>query len=75
MDMVKNCLGISTALTPYIGYDKAAEIVKEALEKDKSVYDLALERGLLSRKQLDKLLSPERMVKPRRVYRRVQIIE
>jgi aspartate ammonia-lyase len=65
LSMVRNSLGIATALTPYIGYDKAAEIALEAFERGKSVYDLVMERGILSKKQLDKVLSPVYMTKPR----------
>jgi aspartate ammonia-lyase len=70
LNMVKNSLGIATALTPYIGYEEAAEIAKEAFKTGKSVYDLVMERGILSQQQLDELLSPERMVKPRRLDKR-----
>ena len=37
-----------------------------ALEEDRSVYDLVLERGLLSREELDRLLDPETMLAPHR---------
>ena len=73
LDMVRNSLGIATALNPYIGYEKASEIAKEAYETGKSVYDLVIERGILSKKQLDKLLSPESMIKPRRIDRHIRI--
>jgi aspartate ammonia-lyase len=63
--LVKNSLGIATALTPYIGYEKAAEIAKEAFITGKYVYDLVMERGILGQKQLDTILSPNGMVKPR----------
>ncbi len=69
LEMVKKSLGLATALVPYIGYNKAAEIAREAFRTGKSVYDLALEKKVLSEKQLDELLSPERMVKPRRINR------
>lgn len=72
LSMVRNSLGIATALTPYIGYDKATEIAREAHETGRSVYDLVMERGVLSKRQLDRLLSPEKMVRPRRVDRRIQ---
>lgn len=72
LEMVKRSLGIATALVPYIGYNKAAEVAQEAFKTGKSVYDLALERGTLSRKKLDELLSPERMIKPRRMGKRAK---
>ncbi len=45
-----------TLLAPYIGYIKAAEIYKEALKKDMSIKELVLEKGLLSKEQVDEAL-------------------
>jgi aspartate ammonia-lyase len=39
-------------------------IAKEALRDNRSVYDLVLEKGLLSKEELDKILDPEYMLKP-----------
>ena len=58
---VEQSIGIVTALVPKIGYEKAQAIAKEALESGKGVYDLVLERGILSRDALDRLLNPEAM--------------
>jgi aspartate ammonia-lyase len=66
LQTVKNSLGIATALTPYIGYEKAAEIAQEAYQSGQSVYDLVLAHGILSRKDLMNLLSPENLIKPQR---------
>ena len=57
-------LGIVTALNPYIGYKNSTEIAKEAFETGKSVYNLVLEKGLLSQEKLDEILDPENMLKP-----------
>jgi len=65
LDYVKNSIGLVTALTPAIGYDRAAAIAKEALATGGSVYDLVLARSWLSKDQLDDLLSPEKMTRPR----------
>ena len=62
--MVENSIGIVTALNPYIGYDHAASIAKEALASGRGVYELVLERGLLSKEALDDILRPERMTQP-----------
>jgi aspartate ammonia-lyase len=59
---VRHSIGIVTALNPVIGYKASTKIAKEALETGKSVYDLVLEHGLLSKEQLDKLLDPENML-------------
>jgi aspartate ammonia-lyase len=58
---VEQSIGIVTALVPAIGYETATSIAMEALESGRGVYDLVLERGILSRTQLDQLLNPESM--------------
>ncbi|MCB1231662.1 MAG: aspartate ammonia-lyase [Verrucomicrobiae bacterium] len=63
-DYVRNSIGIITALSPVLGYEKSAAIAKEALATDRGVYDLVLEKGLISKTQLDHLLSPEKMANP-----------
>lgn len=63
-DMVKNSIGIVTALKPYIGYSNCSDVAKTALATGASVYDLVLERKLLTKKQLDRIMDPKNMVKP-----------
>ena len=63
-EQVKHSIGIVTALKPYIGYSNCTEIAKEALESGRSVYDLVLERNLLTKKQLDVILNPKNMIHP-----------
>ncbi len=53
---------IATFLAPHIGYMKAAEIAKEALKRDVSVRDLVIERGLLSKKDLDRIFDWEFLI-------------
>ncbi len=67
---VENSIGIVTALNPYIGYENSSAIAKEALKTGKSVYELVLEKGLLTKEELDKILSPEEMVKPRHLKKK-----
>lgn len=62
LNMVKNSIGIVTALNPYIGYKNSTKIAKEALQTGKSVYDLVLEHGLLSQERLDQILDPKNML-------------
>ena len=62
---VENSIGIVTALNPYIGYANATEIAQEALVTNQSVYDLVLARKLLTREQLDEILQPEVLTRPR----------
>ena len=62
--LVKNCTTIVTAFNPYIGYDHSTELSKEALEKDKGIYDLILEKKVLTKEQVDLILKPENLIKP-----------
>lgn len=64
-ELVENSIGLVTALNPYIGYEKSAEIAKEAMNTGGSVYQIVLEKGYLSQEELDDILKPENMVKPR----------
>lgn len=62
--LMESSAGISTALCPYIGYKKAAEIAKKALATGKSVRELVLAEKLLSEKQLKTILNPYAMTQP-----------
>jgi aspartate ammonia-lyase len=64
--MVERSIGLVTALNPVLGYETCTVLARVALEEDRSVYDLVLERGLLSREELDRLLDPETMLAPQR---------
>src|SRR5919112_5781972 len=64
---VEHSIGIVTALVPVLGYETSTEIAKEALESGRGVYDLVMERRLMTRAQLDDVLNPEKMTAPRRV--------
>ena len=59
-------VGISTALCPYIGYAKSAEIAKKSLKTGISVKELVLEEGLLKEEELKEILKPEKMTQPMR---------
>ena len=60
-EMVKNSIGIVTALNPYIGYKASTKVAKEALETGGSVYDLVLSHGLMTKEKLDEALDPKAM--------------
>ena len=61
---VHDSFGVVTALNPVIGYKNSTKIAKEAMATGKSVYDLVLEHGILSKEDLDTILAPENMIKP-----------
>ena len=64
MKSVMNSVGIVTAFNPHIGYEKSASIAKEALATGKAVGEICLERGYLSKEQIDEILKPENMLNP-----------
>ena len=61
-EMVRNSIGIVTALNPYIGYKGSTKVAKEALETGRSVYDIVLEKGLMTKEKLDEALDPAAML-------------
>ena len=58
---VENSIGLITALVPYLGYEVCSEIAKEALKNNTSVYQLVLQKNIISKESLDVILSPENM--------------
>ena len=63
-DLVENSVGIITALCPHVGYEKAAQLAKQAIETGASVRKLILDEGLLDQEALDKILDPYSMTEP-----------
>jgi fumarate hydratase class II len=61
-ELVQRSLMLVTALTPHIGYDKAAQVAKLAHERGITLRDAALELGVMTAEQLDAALRPEAMV-------------
>ncbi|HTM02014.1 MAG TPA: aspartate ammonia-lyase [Vicinamibacterales bacterium] len=55
---------VATALSPYIGYEKTAEIAKESVKTGRPIRELVLERKLMESAQLDRVLSAESMTTP-----------
>jgi aspartate ammonia-lyase len=63
--LVENSIGIVTALNPYIGYTNATQVAQEALVSGRSVAEIVIERGLLTRAQLEDILKPTMLTQPR----------
>jgi len=59
--MVESSVGVVTALTPYIGYQKSAALAYEALSSGVPVRTLVIDRGLMTEAEIAKVLSPERL--------------
>jgi fumarate hydratase class II len=63
-ELVERSLMLVTALTPKIGYDKAAEIAKKAHHEGSTLKEAALDLGYLTDAEFDELVRPEKMVGP-----------
>ena len=59
---IEDSLAMCTSLAPIIGYDKAALIAKEAFKANKSIRQICLEKEILPKKELDKILNPFNMI-------------
>lgn len=70
--MVERSIGLVTALNPYIGYEKSTEIANEAMSTGRAVYDIVLEKEYLSQAELDEILSPENMTRPRYRFKKTE---
>ncbi len=64
--LVENSIGLVTALNPVLGYEMSSSLAKEALKTGRGVYELVLEKNLLTREELGRLLAPENMIRPGR---------
>ncbi len=62
----QSTVSLATALNPYIGYAKAAEIAKESVATGRSIIEIAREKKLLSEKEIAEILDPQRMTEPQR---------
>ena len=63
-ELAENSIGLITAISPHVGYQKAADIAKKALKTGKSVRSLILEENLMSKEELDCILNPVNMTEP-----------
>jgi aspartate ammonia-lyase len=61
---VQRSIGLVTALNPTLGYERSSQVAKEALATGGNVYDLVIDKGWLTQKQLDQMLDPTRMTSP-----------
>jgi aspartate ammonia-lyase len=60
----QSTVSLATALNPYIGYAKAAEIAKESVATGKTIIEIAREKEYLSEEQIQEILDPARMTEP-----------
>ena len=63
-DLADRSIGLATILNPSIGYEAAASVAKEAMNTGKSLREVVIERGILSREEVDRVLDPSTMTEP-----------
>ena len=63
-DLMGRSLMLVTALNPYIGYEKAAEIAKFAHKNGLTLKQAAIQKGYLTEEQFDQYIKPEKMISP-----------
>jgi len=61
---VDRSVGVVTALLPHIGYEQSAILAKEAYTTGRPIREVILEKQLLTKEQLDHIMSPEQMTHP-----------
>jgi aspartate ammonia-lyase len=61
----QSTVSLATALNPYIGYAKAAEIVKESVATGRSIIDIARDKKLLTGQEIAEILDPVNMTEPK----------
>jgi fumarate hydratase class II len=64
-DLVRRSLMLITALSPTIGYDKAAQVAKAAHANGTTLREEALRLGFVSAEEFDRVVRPETMTRPR----------
>ena len=62
----ESTVSLATALNPYIGYQKAAEIVKESIKTGRSIIEIARLQGLMKEEEIAEILDPVNMTEPKR---------
>jgi len=65
-ERARTSAGLATALNPYIGYENATRVAREALRSGRAVADIVAELGLLDREALAAILRPDVLTAPRR---------
>ena len=63
-EFAEKSVGLATVLNTFIGYEKAAVVAKEAVITGKTIRKIVLEKGILSKKEVDKIFNPMAMTRP-----------
>jgi len=63
-EYVENSIGLITAINPHVGYETATQIAKEALDDNKPVRQVLLEKNVFTKEELDSIFKVEDMTRP-----------
>lgn len=63
LEVMENSLGTATALAPHIGYATASKIAKQALNENKKLKEILIEKGILSKEKLEEILNINEMTR------------
>ena len=63
-EMVKNSIGIITAINPHVGYENASDAAKESLKTGEKIRNIIVRKGLLTHEELDIILDVYNMTNP-----------
>lgn len=72
-NLLNNSIGMITALSPYIGYKKAAQIAKKAINTGKSIKHIVLEEKILTKDEFQNLMNPYDMIGPKHIRRKLKV--
>ena len=61
---LEESLGLATVLVPYIGYERAAQISRQAASEGKTIREAAIEAGLFTDAELDAVFAPSEVTRP-----------
>lgn len=70
--LLNNSVGMITALSPYIGYKRAAQAAKKAINTGKSIKDVVLEEKILKEEEFENFINPYDMIEPRYIKKAVE---
>ena len=63
-ELLNSSLALVTALVPYLGYDKAAQLAQEAEKENIKIKELVMKKELFTEAELNKILSVEKLTRP-----------
>jgi aspartate ammonia-lyase len=63
-ELMERSSALSTPLAPYLGYALAAEISKQAVQENRTIREIVLERRIFTAEELDALLAPTELTEP-----------